>query len=334
MRRFALPASLLALSLVTSSGRTAEATAIDRILGEENAGRKVSVAGTVGDLAFLRRVSVDLIGRIPSEAEIKAFLAWPAGERRSRAVDALMKHERFTDRWAVFFADLLRLRANAAGGAQAAAFVHRALAEGMPYDAMCRQLLTGTGKPSYTPEAGFILSDAADPMVLAGVTAQVFLGTRMACAQCHNHPFDVWTREQFYGLAAYFGKVRRIETKVTKTLYTREDNQTSILWPPEEKAQGKERTPVKPAFPFALDERDGEHVARLQKVRADLVARARPVKKSDAVDDLLDDAGSAPKRLPATWRKRSMRKPAAPPRTSRSRRVQSAASCALNWPGS
>src|SRR5262249_2034330 len=146
-------------------------------------------------------------------------------------------HERFTDRWTIFFADMLRLRANAVGGAQATAFVYRALAQGMPYDEMVRQLLVATGKPGSTPEAGFILSDDADPMVLAGATSQVFMGIRIACAQCHNHPFDVWTRDQFYGLAAFFGKVRKMETRVTKVIYSTEVDQTSILWPPEEKAQ-------------------------------------------------------------------------------------------------
>ena len=63
-----------------------------------------------------------------------------------------------------------------------------------------------TGKAGKIPEAGFVLGDNADPMALTAATAQVFMGVRIACAQCHDHPFDVWTREQFYGLAAYFGK--------------------------------------------------------------------------------------------------------------------------------
>lgn len=291
MRRCLIPAALVAAALGLPTTRAAEPTALDRILSEENAGRKVAAAGAIGDLAFLRRVTVDLIGRIPTDQEIHEFLAWPANERRAKAIDALMKHERFTDRWTIFFADMLRLRANAQGGAQATAFVYRALAQGMPYDEMVRQLLTATGKPGAIPEAGFILSDDADPMVLAGATSQVFMGIRIACAQCHNHPFDVWTREQFYGLAAFFGKVRRVEQRLTRVIYTSEVDQMSILWPPEEKAQGKPRKPVKPAFPFDMDQKDGQHVARLQKVRADLLASAeKRNKKGDVVEDLIDDA--------------------------------------------
>lgn len=291
MRNCFFPAALVAVALGLSASRAGEPTALDRILREENADRKVTEAGNIGDLAYLRRVTVDLVGRIPTDAEIQVFLGWPAAERRGKAVDVLMKNERFTDRWTIFFADMLRLRSNATGGAQATMFVYRALTEGMPYDEMIRQLLTATGRPGTTPEAGFILSDDADPMVLAGATSQVFLGIRMACAQCHNHPFDVWTREQFYGLAAYFGKVRRVEARVTKVIYSMEVDQTSILWPPEEKAQGKPRKPVKPAFPFEMDEADGAHVARLQKARAELVARAaNGNRKSDAVEDLIDDA--------------------------------------------
>ncbi len=63
------------------------------------------------------------------------------------------------------------------------------------------------------------------------------MGVRIACAQCHNHPFDVWTREQFYGLAPYFGKTRRIESQLTTSVYTTEANETTILWPPEDAGQ-------------------------------------------------------------------------------------------------
>ena len=85
---------------------------------------------------------------------------------------------------------------------------------------------------------------AADPMALASVTSQVFLGVRMACAQCHNHPFDTWTRKQFYDMAAYFGKTRRQETRIKIRLlgvYLPEAEQTSHLLPPEPNAKGQPR---------------------------------------------------------------------------------------------
>jgi hypothetical protein len=285
-------AAFLTATLAAFSARGAEPTALDRVLREENAGRSLTAAPVVDDLGFLRRVSVDLIGRIPAEAEIQRYLAWPAAERRSRSVDALMKDQRFAARWTIFFADLLRLRSGVAGGGAAHAFVQKAVAEGMPYDEMCRQLIAASGKPDLTPEAGFVLSDDADPMVLAGVTSQVFLGIRIACAQCHNHPFDVWKREQFYGLAAFFGKTRKVQREKPRMIYTTEVADTTILWPPEEKAQGKPRKPVEPAFPFDMDRDEGAHVARFQKVKAERLAALenKGKKKPSGVDDLIDSA--------------------------------------------
>lgn len=272
------------------------AAELDRALNKENAGKELPSAPAIDDLAFLRRVTVDLIGRIPTEAEIQRYLSWSAAERRGKAVDALMTDGRFTDRWTIFFADMLRLRANATGGGALTVFVHKALEANMPYDAMCRQLISASGKANDSAEVGFILGDDADPMVLAGVTSQVFMGIRIACAQCHNHPFDQWTREEFYGLAAFFGKTRRVESRLTKVIYTTEADDNTIMWPPEDKAQGKPRKAVNPRFPFVMDKQDGarNHIARFQKVRSEYEAKRQPVKKSTepSLDDLLSEANS------------------------------------------
>jgi len=269
----------------------AQAGKLDELITAGNEGRKVQMAPLVDDLGYLRRVSVDLIGRIPTEAEIKQYLAWPAAERREKLVDRLLRDERFADRWTVFFGDMLRIRSGAEGGAQFTAFVHKALEIGMPYDEMCRRLISANGKPGRTPEVGYILGDGADPMALAASTAQVFMGVRIACAQCHNHPFDVWTREQFYGLAAYFGKTRRIENQLTRVIYTTEASDTTILWPPEDMAKGGERKPMPPKFPFETvpANETPEYIARLNKLRAEQQARA--AKKADtSLDDLLATA--------------------------------------------
>jgi len=90
-------------------------------------------------------------------------------------------------------------------------------------------------------------------MAMAGVTSQTFLGIRIACAQCHDHPFDVWKREDFYGLAAYFGRTRRYENQFTRTVYTTEMDQTTVLWPPEGVGKESDRKPMAPKFPFEIE---------------------------------------------------------------------------------
>ncbi len=274
------------------------ASRIDAALAAENQGIDVVVAPTVDDAGFLRRASVDLIGRIPTADEYDEFFAWPESERRSRLVERLIADERFADRWTVFMADLLRIRSNADGGAQLLAYVHQAMAENVPYDELCRRLISANGKPGATPEVGFILGDNADPMALAGTASQVFMGIRIACAECHDHPFDVWTREQFYGFAAFFGKTRRVESQLTGLVYTTEMQQTAILWPPADLARnGEPRAPMTPAFPFATvgENETPEYIARLEALRD---ARRRQAEKPEgpSLDDLLAEADSRAKK--------------------------------------
>lgn len=271
---------------------------IDQHLAEENAGTKLKPTAPVHDLAFLRRITVDLIGRIPTSEEIVEYQSWPASERRAKATEKLLADGRFADRWTVFYADMLRLRTNAEGGQAFLAFVHQAVEAQMPYDEMVRQLLAANGKANYTPEVGFILGDGADPMAMAGVTSQTFLGIRIACAQCHDHPFDVWKREDFYGLAAYFGKTRRIENQFTRTIYTTEMDQTTVLWPPEGVGKPADRKPMKPTFPFQMvaSQEVPEYIQRLNAIRAEQQQKklaAAEKAPTDNVDALLADADSA-----------------------------------------
>ena len=126
----------------------------------------------------------------------------------------------------------------------------------------------------------------------ASITSQVFLGVRIACAQCHDHPFDVWTRKDFYDLAAYFGKTRRYESQLTRVVYSTEMDQTQILWPPEGEVPAKDRKPLNPRFPFALEKHTAkpQYVARLEAVRkakADAIAAS---KKGPTIDDLLAES--------------------------------------------
>ncbi|MDP7278245.1 MAG: DUF1553 domain-containing protein [Planctomycetaceae bacterium] len=291
---------LLALVLLTPA---AAADPLGKVLDAENKAKGVTRAAlpVINDLSYLRRVTLDLVGRIPTVEEIGQFEALPATSRREKTVERLLADQRLADRWTIFFADMLRLRSNAEGGGASIAFIHRALRDRMPWDEMARRMISASGKAGATPELGFILGDNADPMALAGAAAQVFMGVRVACAQCHDHPFDVWTRKDFYGLAAFFGKTRRVQSQFTNTVYTTEAAQTSVLWPPEGVGEeGTARKPMVPLFPFGLDkgDRPTRPVARLQALRkrqATLAATAagRKQANSDAgLEALLAAAGS------------------------------------------
>ncbi len=297
-RHAAWAACVLALAIGGANAADQPGPALSKVLAEENKGLgiKLEAMPLVDDMAYLRRVSVDLIGRIPTNDEIDEYMSWPAKERRAKIVDKLIENPRFIDRWTTFFSDMLRLRSNESGGAAAIAFVHRSLRESLPYDEMVRRFISANGKAGAIPEVAFVLGDNADPMALASVTAQTFMGLQIGCAQCHDHPFDKWTREDFYGFASYFGKVRRYENDFTKTVYTREVAETSVLWPPEGKAEAKDRKPMKPKFLVELldSKNNPEFIARLEarrKAEADAIAAAKAKKaEAAAVDDLLADA--------------------------------------------
>jgi len=268
---------------------------IDNVLKTENTqlGVSRSSVGFVDDMAFIRRASVDLIGRIPNLVEVHEFQSWPAATRREQLLDKLIAHPRFADRWTVFFADLLRLRSAADGGAALVAHVHRAIREDQPYNELAAALISTNGKAGRSPEVGFLLGDNAEPMAMASVTSQVFLGVRISCAQCHNHPFDVWTRRDFYAMAAYFGKTRRFQSNFTRVVYTSETDQTSIKWPPEDEAETNERRFLEPSFPFpliAVDEQP-EFITRYETLLAAKAAKlAQAENAAPSLSDLLSDA--------------------------------------------
>jgi len=297
MSRFLL--AVLLFSVLLSQADAADP--LGKVLDQENQSKGVTrkALPAIDDLTYLRRLTIDLVGRIPTTDEIKQYETLPASSRRQQAVDRLLADERFADRWTIFFADMLRLRSNAEGGSASIAFVHRAVRQGMGWDEMARRMISASGKAGATPELGYILGDNADPMALAGSTAQVFLGVRVACAQCHDHPFDVWTRKDFYGLAAYFGKTRRVESQFTNIVYTTEANQTTVLWPPEGVEDAGGRKPMIPTFPFTLDKADrpSRPIARLRTLRKrqsdQLAAKTRGVQKGDAgLEELLAAAGN------------------------------------------
>ncbi|TWU26641.1 hypothetical protein Pla52o_04940 [Novipirellula galeiformis] len=307
MRKIAQTSSLFWLALLLlgcclpfAASPFALAAELDATLQRENAEKGVeqNPIALVDDLGFARRLSLDLTGRIPTGKEIAEYLKWPESERRAKLIERYMQDQGFANRWTAFFADLLRIRSNAEGGTALLAFVHNAIQSDMPYDEMARRLIATNGKSGRTPEVGFILGDDADPMALASSTTQVFMGIRISCAQCHDHPFDKWTREDFYSVAAFFGKTRRRENNLTKTVYTTEDKMMRVMWPPEDESDPDERQPMTPSFPFPfLDESENlSFIERFETLRAEQeAAKSASETSAPSVDDLLAAADSKAK---------------------------------------
>jgi hypothetical protein len=172
---------------------------------------KILPSATIDDVEFLRRVSLDLTGQVPTPEQVRAFIADPAGSRlkRTRMVDKLIASSAYVDHWTLKFADLLQNNRKYLGEKGAYEFqewIRQQVANNTPYNKLVRELLTSRGSSYENPAANFfrVTRDAKPTMEK---TTQVFLGVRMVCAQCHDHPFERWTQNQYFEMAAFFSAV-------------------------------------------------------------------------------------------------------------------------------
>ncbi len=171
------------------------------------------------DDVYLRRVSLDLIGTLPTAGEVRAYLADCAAERaragntkaaRARAVEALLARPEYADYWAMRWVNILLVDRDPLFPKGAWAYdrwVRDAFRTNMPYDAFARALVTATGDTYRDGPANFYRA-LASPEERGKAISQLFLGVRIDCAQCHHHPFERWSQADFYQFAAFFARVR------------------------------------------------------------------------------------------------------------------------------
>jgi hypothetical protein len=163
------------------------------------------------DADFLRRISYDLIGMPPTPEETRAFLADKTETRRKRSalIEKLLARDEFVNHWSVKWSDLLQVNRAKLGDKGVWAFrewIRESLSTNKSYDKMVRELLTSRGSTYKNPPANFFRF-TREPKVAMETTTQLFLGVRMVCAQCHDHPFEQWTQNQYYNLSAFFGSL-------------------------------------------------------------------------------------------------------------------------------
>ena len=163
------------------------------------------------DHTFLRRAYLDVIGRLPTPDEARAFLTSDAPAKREELIDALLARPEYADYWANKWADLLRPNPYRVGIKPTMAFdawIRESFRQNKPYDQFVRELVTATGS-TWRNGAATLFRDRRTPDEITPVISQLFLGIRLECAKCHHHPFEVWGQDDFYGLAAYFSRVGR-----------------------------------------------------------------------------------------------------------------------------
>jgi hypothetical protein len=165
------------------------------------------------DAAFLRRASLDLTGAIPSVSQVRAFLADTRPDRRAQLIETLLKKPTHATRLANHWRDaMLPRNSQQVRFGQTQTFeqwLRGKFADNTAYDALVRELLTVSGNQGQVGPTLYYTSLELKPEELAASTSKIFLGVQIACAQCHNHPFDVWTQNDFWGYAAFFARMQR-----------------------------------------------------------------------------------------------------------------------------
>lgn len=188
---------------------------IDQLVNEKLKQLQYLPAETCTDAEFLRRVHLDLLGVLPTVEETSAFLADTSADKRAKLIDTLLERDEYAKFWAIKWGDLLRMTSKEVGDDGVYKYhrwVEDTLRTNMPYDEFATALLTGSGSTLANPPANFYRT-AADMNQCVETISQVFLGARLQCAKCHNHPFERWTQDNYYGLGAFFNRVQQRKTE-------------------------------------------------------------------------------------------------------------------------
>jgi hypothetical protein len=190
--------------------------AIDALLAERWNAAGLTPSGPCSDLDFLRRVTLDLTGTIPSLPETRAFAADPAPDKRARLVDRLLASRPFAQHWT----DVLELawldrptELQRSNRDQFRGWLEGRLAEGAGFDAIAREVLLAVGDQRDVGQAAYVIRYGGKAGDVAGAAARHFLGVQIQCAQCHNHPYEAWTTADFRDFAAFFGQTQMVPVR-------------------------------------------------------------------------------------------------------------------------
>jgi hypothetical protein len=182
---------------------------IDRLIFGQLRKLQMNPAANADDATFLRRVFLDCTGTLPTAEQSRAFCTDPSPDKRARLIDHLLTRPEFAEHWAMKWADVLRNEEKALDAKGVDLFfgwIRDWIGAGRPMDEFARELITGRGSTYDNPPANFYRANR-DPFTRGETAARLFLGVRLQCARCHNHPYDRWTQNDYYTWAAVFGRI-------------------------------------------------------------------------------------------------------------------------------
>ena len=196
-----------------------ETNYIDQLADEKLHKLRIIPSGTCSDPDFVRRIYIDVLGVMPKPEEVKSFLADANPKKREALVDQLLQRKEFTEVWVMKWSELLQVRSGVNNNT--APFYKNALlyynwlqdkiAKNQPLNEIVVELLSASGGTVSNPAVNYYQTEI-DPIKVTENVAQVFMGMRIQCAQCHNHPFDRWTLDDYYGWKSFFMQIGRKQT--------------------------------------------------------------------------------------------------------------------------
>lgn len=185
---------------------------IDTLVHDQLQKLRMIPSDLCSDEEFIRRVCLDICGVVPTADEVRTFIASTDPAKRSVLIDQLLDRKEFVETWVMKWSELLQVRSSPQVSYKATLlyynWLQQQIAANVPIDQMVREILGAEGG-TFTNAATNYYQNEQDTLKVAENVAQVFLGTRIQCAQCHNHPFDRWTMSDYYQFAAFFSQIGR-----------------------------------------------------------------------------------------------------------------------------
>lgn len=195
---------------ISSEAETSPSAKIDQLINQKLKAEGLEPNQLADDSVFVRRVYLDLLGRIPTRVETTDFTESENPKKRAQIVNRLIGSEGYVSHQFNYWADLLRARTTISGNGQSSAsgmayemWLKEAIRSNKPYNELVYEMVTASGYSWENPAIGYYLRDYGMPLDNLAMTSQLFLGTQIVCAQCHDHPFDAWTQMDYYHLSAF-----------------------------------------------------------------------------------------------------------------------------------
>ena len=222
------------LGVKTHDWNFAEKTIVDKFTSKKWKELGLVPSELCSDEQFIRRVTIDITGTLPTPKDVLAFVADPDAAKRDKLVDKLLDTPEYAFFFANKWADILRVKRRQEAGRVQGTFafhewIREQVAADTPYSDFARAIIASSGDERKAPPTVWY-KEIDKPEQFVDDISQVFLGQRLACAQCHHHPYEKWSQDDYWGLAAFYGRVGRKELRLPNSDPNRQDNRVQVIY--------------------------------------------------------------------------------------------------------